>query len=480
MDNDTFDGAPNPLVTAAQNAIATKLGVPAEAVKIKVGSYLDANNQIFSNGSGVDEQTALHVSINLPGVMMDDPVNEPIKNGAKEKLKAWDALKKWEWDTRFEEATAVNADLAKATNGLDGFNTALLASPVLKTDPAKKAMVATTRDYALSDVRVGDYGVSFSLERPVEKDVDHKPELKKVAESIEDPARNSEIKEVLTARVLKNLEIKLKGEGKPQAEIDAGLAKAKADMAQIIIKANVDDRWENGVRITMRSPEQAKQAAGKQNPDYAQADNGIALRAENPLSLLDDKITDKNPHPALQKSLARALFYDKDKKIRPEMINFMGSMDMKAALAKEFFRLQQANPEKAEDFAKVLKSELFKIHDVDQKKPDAGAPGATIEVVAGKNDVVLVKLPLARKDLKATLEAMGGVQAAVAPAAVPAAPAAAPVSADEKVASDVIAAAAEEGKFAKNAPKGYTVPSSAGPKSLLDRAAEKTGASLAP
>ena len=406
MAEDNFDGAPNPAVVAAQTAIAAKLGLQPEAVKVTVGNLTSESygTSSFSSGVGAEENTSINVSLNLPGVMFNDAA----KDKAKQTLKEWEATKKWQWDNDFEQATAVNAKLAAATAGIDGFNAALLNSPVFKTDAAKKSMVAAAQSYALSGVSVGDYGVAFTLSRPTEKDVDHKPELKKVAEAIEDPARNAEIREVLTQRVVKNLTIKLKAEGKQPAEIEALMVKAKTDMAQLIIKANVDDRWDNGVRITIRSPNQAKEAAGKQNPDYAQSDNGVALRAENPLSELDSKVTDKNPHPALQKSLARALFHDKDKKVRPEMVNFLGSMDMKAALAKEFARLGKDHPEKVEAFNEILKSELFKIHGVDQKVADAGAPNATMEIVAGKNDLVQVKLPILRKDLENTLKAMSG------------------------------------------------------------------------
>ncbi len=404
MSEDAFDGAPNPAVAAAQAAIATKLGLAPEAVKVTIGNLTSETygNNVFSSGVGPEENTTINVSLNLPGVMFNDAA----KDKAKQTFKEWEATKKWQWDSDFEQAKAVNASLTKATAGLDGFNTALLDSPVFKTDDAKKTMVASAQSYALSDINVGDYGVSFTLRRPTEKDVDHKPELKKIAELIDEPGRNAEIREVLTQRMAKNLEIKLKAEGKAQPEIDTTLAKAKADMGQVIIKANVDDRWDNGVRITIRSPEQAKEAAGKQNPDYAQSDNGVALRAGNPLSELDSKVTDKNPHPALQKSLARALFHDKEKKVRPEMISFMGSMDIKAALGKEFARLGKAHPEKVEEFNAILKSELFKIHGVDQKVADAGAPNASMDIVAGKNDVVQVRMPVIRKELEATLQAM--------------------------------------------------------------------------
>ncbi|MBY0407011.1 MAG: hypothetical protein K2Q01_04915, partial [Rickettsiales bacterium] len=423
----------------------------------------------FSRGEGPDEKTNLNVSVNIPNVMFD----ESLKEKAKDTLKNWDATKPWQWDSDYELAKALNTDVAAATNGVDGFNTALLGSPVFKVDDTKKAMAASVMSYAISDVRVGDLGVAFTLQRPMEKDVDHKPELEKVAAAINEPAHNTEIKEVLTQRVVKNTEIKMKADGKSDAEIQTQLAKVKADMAKLVITANIDTDWNNGVRISLRSPEQAKERASKPS-DWVDCDNGVALRAGNPLSELDNKETDKNPHPALQKSLARAIFYDKNKQVRPEMINFMGSMDMKAALAKEFHRLKQTAPEKTAAFDKILASEMFKIHSVDQKQPDSGRPNASMEIAAGKNDVVHITMPIARKDLEATFKAMSGQVVEAAPASSPApVPAVATAGPDAMVADQVIqAAGASASSFAASVGKNATVPSAiaaAGAKTAVER-----------
>lgn len=448
--NKDFDGAPNATVTAAKEAVAAKLGIAPEAIEMTVGMPGD---NIFSVGSGADERTSLNLSVNLPNLMFDEAVLE----GAKKTLKDWEPTKKWEWENDFELATDVRAKIEAATKDMPGFKKELLDSPALKTDPAQKIMVAEARSYMLNDVRVGDLGVTFTLQRGQEKDVDHKPELEKLAAMINDPAKNTEIKDVLTQRVEKNLRLKLMAEGKDEAAITTAIDKAKADMAHLIIKANVEDDWRAGVRVSLRSPNQAKERDTKSS-DWAESDKGTELRAENPLSQLDDKVTDKNPHPALQKSLARAIAYDKDKNLRPEIINFLGTIDMKAALAKEFHKLKAAHPGKEEEFKAILDSELFKTHGINGKGKDAGAPGAQIQIAAGKSDVLEIALPIKRSELKATLEAMAGKEPAKATDA--AAPAVAGVTPREggfgtiapAAAAGDLAAAMKEQKAAGNVP----------------------------
>jgi hypothetical protein len=400
----------NPLIERAQAVIAGKLGVSADAVSITTGDQQRRDVYISSSYSS-DDLTNLFITVRVPSDLEPEAKKKQIRE-ALGSLAPLTAIAQWKPEEK--QVKELSDQLKAATSGTE-FNTKLLEWPGFNPEIAKTGWGVS--DYALSWVEENAYGVTFHLSIPTTKNTDFKPLVEKVSADINN--RLPEIKESLLQRVEKYTKQNLKAAGKNDAEVQQALTKVREDMGKVVISVNAEG---TNVKISLRSPEQAESFKTAPN-DYKKPDNATALKTGNPLNQLTSVVTEKEPHPQLQKALARSFLFTRDHKPTEDFHLIAGRRDIKTAIAKELALVQKENPDREEAFKQILNSDVFKDHNLwvsEPGKPDAAPPEPTIVKDADQHDTIKIQVSLKEEQLKTAirdLAAMG--QSPVAAAAVP-------------------------------------------------------------
>ncbi len=280
------------------------------------------------------------------------------------------------------------------------------------------------------------------------------------------------VKPMKWSDIKKELEAKGPIEAAVVAKLDANIQASeklvRKQMAEL--KFNIASH-NNRLSVTIRSPEQeaAYKEAEKTDHMYRDpAEGADALRNSNPLTSLvvglsreSIPATDTTPEisPQLHKALGRSFLFDKNKNPIPDFALIAGRKDIQAAIATEMMKVLPEHPERKDQFAAMLNSNIFKQHELwhgsSIGQADTAKPYPFFEKVAGENDTVDISFSVrkdadpAKNQLKHLIEGLAGhVQtppAAQAPAAapVPVAPAAqAPVAAPAQAAPAPVQAAA--------------------------------------